>query len=112
MKLTGFIFLSVDDMIRAGKTTDTSQKSEISCGDLDSCKAQILKNKGLCSDLTGDCKVLIDSANNGRMLKIGSNTYQSLEALLKGNRDIRRIYTIDEANQLAGKTNTFTIRYR
>ena len=28
------------------------------------------------------------------------------------SKPVKRIYTIDEANQVAGKTNTFSIRYR
>ncbi len=37
--------------------------------------------------------------------------YKSLSDYEKGN-PIKRIYTIDEANQVTGKTNTFSIRYR
>ncbi len=108
----GLYFLSSDDMIRAGKTTDATEKYEISCGDLDSCKAQGLKNKGLCSDLTGDCKTIVDSDNAARMIIVGSKTYQSLEALLKGKYDVRRIYTVDEANAVAGEKNRVSIKYR
>jgi len=38
-------------------------------------------------------------------------SYKSLENM-KNNLPVKRIYTIDEANQVAGKTNTFSIRYR
>jgi len=38
--------------------------------------------------------------------------YQSINDLLKGNYDVRRIYTIDEANRVAGKVNSVKIRYR
>ena len=72
----------------------------------------VLQNKGLCSDLTGDCKAFVDTAKAGQMLKIGSKTYQSINDLLKGNYDKRRIYTIEEANFVAGKVNRVSIKYR
>ncbi len=76
------------------------------CGtDLDVCKAMVLKNKGLCKNLSYDCKDFVDSANDGKILKVGLKTYQSLDDLLKGNYDVHRIYTIEEANQVAGRIN-------
>jgi len=82
------------------------------CADLNSCKASVLKSRGLCADINGDCKNFVDTANAGRMLKVGSKTYQSLDALLKGEFDRRRIYTIEEANFVSGKKNSVRLRYK
>ena len=44
---------------------------------------------------------------------IGNMKYASLNDIVINNGvKIKRIYTIDEANAVAGKTNTFSIRYR
>ena len=51
-------------------------------------------------------------ASNGAPFKVGSKIYNSMEDFALGNNVKFRIYTIDEANQVAGKTNTFSIRYR
>ena len=99
--LNGQMYASSNDMMN----------NENACSDLDSCKIQVLKNKDLCSTDKA-CMDLINSANNGKMLKLGSKTYQSLDALLKGNYDKRRIYTIEEANFVAGDKNRVSIRYR
>ena len=74
------------------------------------CKAELLKNKGMC--VSDECDALVASANAGKLLKVGSKTYQSLDALLKGKYDKRRIYTIDEANLVAGDKNMVRIKYR
>ena len=87
--------------------------TDYTCGtDLGLCKAAVLKNKKLCSELSSDCSALVSRANEGKLLKIGSKTYQSLDALLKGNYDKRRIYTIEEANFVAGPVNRVSIKYR
>ncbi|MBR1916082.1 MAG: leucine-rich repeat domain-containing protein [Alphaproteobacteria bacterium] len=99
--LNGQMYASSNDMMN----------NENACSDLDSCKIQVLKNKDLCST-NESCMDLINSAKNGKMLKLGSKTYQSLDALLKGNYDKRRIYTIEEANQVAGDKNRVSITYR
>ncbi len=41
----------------------------------------------------------------------GSTTYYDADGTFLGYKN-KRIYTIDEANAVAGKTNTFSIRYR
>ncbi len=51
-------------------------------------------------------------ASNGAPFKVGSKIYNSIEDFAQGNNIKFRIYTIDEANAVAGKTNTFSIRYR
>ena len=75
-------------------------------------QAEVLQNKGLCQDKNSDCAALVAAADNHQLLKVGSKTYQSLDALLKGDYDRRRIYTVEEANFVAGDRNTVTIRYR
>ena len=105
-------YMSADNMKRADQAETDEEKAQYICVDLDSCKANVLKNRGLCADLNGDCKDFVSSANAGRMLKVGSKTYQSLDALLKGDFDRRRIYTVEEANFVAGKKNSVMIRYK
>jgi len=41
----------------------------------------------------------------------GGTAYKSIKDF-HNNEPVKRIYTIDEANQVAGKTNSFSIRYR
>ena len=47
---------------------------------------------------------------NGNII-VNGQKYSSLEKLAKGVA-VKRIYTIDEANAVAGKVNSFKIRYR
>ena len=51
-------------------------------------------------------------ASNGAPFKVGSKIYNSIEDFAQGNNVKFRIYTIDEANAVAGKTNSVKIRYR
>ncbi len=44
--------------------------------------------------------------------RIGEKTYASISAMQKGDYIPKRIYTIDEANAIAGKVNSVKIRYR
>ena len=69
----------------------------------------ILEAKGICQGAA--CDTFIQSDGN-YMLKYNGKTYQSINDLLKGNYDKRRIYTVEEANFVAGDRNTVTIRYR
>ncbi|MBR1915652.1 MAG: leucine-rich repeat domain-containing protein [Alphaproteobacteria bacterium] len=77
--------------------------------DLIVCKRSVLEAKGVCS---GDgCDVFLES-DGKYMMKFGGKTYQSINDLLKGNYDKRRIYTIEEANFVAGPVNRVSIRYK
>ena len=96
----GTKFLSAADM--AGKTNECKKE-------LGECKRDVLESKGICQG--SDCDTFIQSDGN-YMLKFGGKTYQDINALLKGNYDRRRIYTIEEANFVAGKTNRVSIKYR
>jgi len=54
---------------------------------------------------------LIKYTKEGDRYVSNSQRYKSLKDLINNN-PVKRIYTIDEANAVAGKTNTFSIRYR
>ena len=56
-------------------------------------------------------KVIPYSIENGQ-IKAGGKFYASLDDLASGNHIPKRIYTIEEANEVVGKTSTFSIRYR
>ncbi|MBR6327699.1 MAG: leucine-rich repeat domain-containing protein [Alphaproteobacteria bacterium] len=51
-------------------------------------------------------------ASGGQPFKVGSRIYNSIEDFAKGNHVKYRIYTVEEANRVAGEKNTVTIRYR
>ncbi len=104
--LDGVYYASAQDMKKGYEGEEGH-----SCGtDIDICKAEVLKNRGICEE--NECSALVASANNAKLLKVGSKTYQSLDALLKGDYDKRRIYTIEEANFVAGTKNRVSITYR
>ncbi len=95
-----------------------------------------LQEEGLCDE--DECPALIEASSDGKILEYGGEKYASLEDLVKGNalpskQEIikpdgsvtildadnniigfrnKKIYTIDEANQVAGKVNSFKIKYR
>ena len=98
--LNGKYYLSGADM--ASNTNECSKE-------LNECKRDVLEAKGICQD--ADCDTFIQSDGN-YMLKYNGKTYQSINDLLKGNYDKRRIYTLEEANFVAGEKNTIRIRYR
>ena len=77
-------FASINDMLKG---------SEGSCPSIDVCKAII-------------------SAVGNAPIVVNGKTYANLEDLKAGRYIRKRIYTVEEANQVAGKTNTFSIRYK
>ena len=77
---------------------------------LSECKKEALINRGTCSG--SDCDALVAADDGGYLLKVGSKTYQNINALLRGDYDRRRIYTIEEANFVAGDKNRVSITYR
>ncbi|MBR1915384.1 MAG: leucine-rich repeat domain-containing protein [Alphaproteobacteria bacterium] len=89
---------------------DDMVKKTNPCENIENCQKQLLEAKGVCK--SSDCTTLVKSANAGQLLKVGSKTYQSLNALITGNFDVRRIYTVDEANFVAGEKNRVSIKYR
>jgi len=54
---------------------------------------------------------LIKYTKDGDRYVLGGVKYRTLVDM-QNNIPVKRIYTIDEANAVAGKTNTFSIRYR
>ena len=89
---------------------DNMKNGQICEGTLSNCKKEALINRGICSG--SDCDALVAADNGGYLLKVGSKTYQNINALLKGDYDRRRIYTIEEANFVAGDKNRVSITYR
>ena len=98
--LDGKYYYSGSDMVN---TTNECQKA------LGECKRDVLEAKGICQGSA--CDTFIQSDGN-YMLKYNGKTYQSINDLLKGNYDKRRIYTIEEANFVAGDKNRVSIKYR
>ena len=93
-------YYSSTDM--AGKTNECTKV-------LGECKRDVLEAKGICQG--SSCDTFIQSDGN-YMLKYGGKTYQDINALLRGDYDRRRIYTIEEANFVAGDKNRVSITYR
>ena len=52
----GRIFSSSNDMM----------KGENPCSDLDTCKAKVLNNKGICENIDKDCKDIVEAKNDGQ----------------------------------------------
>ena len=98
--LDGKYYLSGADM--AGRTNECQKE-------LGECKRDVLESKGICQG--SNCDTFIQS-DGKYMLKYGGRTYQSINDLLKGNYDVRRIYTVEEANFVSGKKNTVRLRYK
>ncbi len=70
-----------------------------------------------CNDLVsestmGSDKLVIYTINNDGKIVVGNKAYASLNDLVKGTYIPKRIYTIEEANAVAGKVNSVKIRYR
>lgn len=72
------------------------------------------ENPNRCNDLTNNTglangKLKIYTIENGK-IKVGSKTYNSLNDL--PGYTLKRIYTIEEANAVAGPVNRVSIKYR
>ena len=98
--LGGKYYLTATDM--AGGTNTCNKE-------LNECKRDVLEAKGICQG--SSCDTFIQSDGN-YMLKYDGKTYQNINALLRGDYDRRRIYTIEEANFVAGDKNRVSITYR
>ena len=105
--LDGTYYLSADNMRQGNELED---KTAYACNrSLSECKRDVLEAKGICQG--SSCDVFIQS-DGQYMLKFGGKTYQDINALLKGDYVRRRIYTIEEANFVAGDKNRVSITYR
>ncbi|MBO4294924.1 MAG: leucine-rich repeat domain-containing protein [Alphaproteobacteria bacterium] len=100
-----------DNAVYYASAADLTSQPPVACTDLRSCQIQALKNKGTACDTEKECAALIDQANTGQFLKNGK-FYASLKDFLSGNYERKRIYTIKEANQVAGNKNSVMIRYK
>ncbi len=97
----GTMFASQNDMMNGANA----------CVDMDTCKAAVLKNKGYClSDEI--CAAMVASENANHPIVYKNKSYASVDDLLKGKYLPKRIYTIDEANAVAGDKNRVSIKYR
>ena len=103
-------YLSADDM--------TTQANPCTSG-YDSCatqalnaRAQSLADKGKVCNSFENCQALVYADYNGEVIKVGGKDYASLSDLLKGKYMPKRIYTLEEANAVAGEKNRVSIKYR
>ena len=103
----GGVFILDGDFYYSG--TDMVGGTNKCAKELMECKRDVLEAKGICEGSA--CDTLIQSDGN-YMLKYNGKTYQSINDLLNGKYDVRRIYTIEEANFVAGDKNRVSIRYR
>ncbi|MBR1915040.1 MAG: leucine-rich repeat domain-containing protein [Alphaproteobacteria bacterium] len=107
--LDGKFYTSLENM-QKDISREAEDTNDYTCGtDKNKCKRDVLEAKGICQG--SECDTFIQS-DGQYMLKFGGKTYQDINALLKGNYDKRRIYTIEEANFVAGDKNRVSIRYR
>ncbi|MBR1915234.1 MAG: leucine-rich repeat domain-containing protein [Alphaproteobacteria bacterium] len=69
----------------------------------------LFANGAACTDKK-NCEDILSS--NGNPFKVGSKVYNSIADFANGNYVKHRIYTIEEANFVAGDKNRVSIRYR
>ena len=108
--LDGIYYLSGEKMLYGFQAENDEDRASFACNKgLNECKRDVLETKGICQG--SSCDTFIQS-DGQYMLKYNGKTYQSINDLLTGNYDKRRIYTIEEANFVAGDKNRVSIRYR
>ena len=73
--------------------------------------AELLVKEQACTD-KAQCDEIALKAKNGLAFEFNGKFYASLDDLAQGNYIPKRIYTIDEANRVAGEKNRVSIRYR
>jgi len=71
-----------------------------------------LMAKGKACTSKQNCKDILAAQAEGKAFNVGLRNYNSLDDFLNDNRVIRRIYTLGEANEAAGKKNKVLIRYK
>jgi len=108
--LDGVYYLSGEKMLYGFQAENDEDRASFACKkELNECKRDVLEAKGICQG--SSCDTFIQS-DGQYMLKYNGKTYQDINALLKGDYDRRRIYTIEEANFVAGAKNRVSITYR
>jgi len=100
-----------DDATYFASAADLVASPPVACSDIETCRAQALKNKGKGCKTLDECADLINEAKAGTFKKDGK-FYASLADYLSGNYERKRIYTIKEANEIAGRKNSVMLRYR
>ena len=97
-------------------TSSQNMLNSTSCnGDLLTCRATALKSEGNLCSTTDECKELISALEQGNIFTIGNKQYASLEDYKNGIEYIKpkkRIYTVEEANEVAGPVNRVSITYK
>ena len=88
-------------------SNDMKNNENICTGNLSDCQAQALQTRGLCSDKKS-CQALVNSS----LIAFDGRFYASLNDLIIGHHQTKRIYTIEEANEVSGKKNKVMIRYK
>ena len=68
--------------------------------------------KGYACGTAETCVAIRQARQTGENIKIGSREYASIKDWIDQKHIAKLIYTIDEANAVAGKTNRVSIRYR
>ena len=105
--LDGAYYSSADNMQKDVLAQKNATGESFACDDLAQCKADVLKRKGYCKD-DSDCLAMAKS----NVINYKNKSYASIDDLFSGNYIPKRIYTVDEANAVAGKVNSVKIRYR
>ncbi len=105
--LDGAYYSSADNMQKDVLAQKNATGESFACDDLAQCKADVLKRKGYCKD-DSDCLAMAKS----NVINYKNKSYASIDDLFSGNYIPKRIYTIDEANQVAGDKNRVSIKYR
>ncbi len=105
--LDGAYYSSADNMQKDVLAQKNATGESFACDDLAQCKADVLKRKGYCKD-DSDCLAMAKS----NVINYKNKSYASIDDLFSGNYIPKRIYTVDEANAVAGSTNHVKIRYR
>ena len=89
-------------------SADDMQKNENICsGSLSDCQVLALQARGVCAD-TKSCQKLV----NNPVITSSGKIYASLNDLIRGHYEKKRIYTVDEANAVSGKKNSVLIKYK
>ncbi|MBR1916158.1 MAG: leucine-rich repeat domain-containing protein [Alphaproteobacteria bacterium] len=83
------------------------------CNNIKSCRTILeMAEEGKYCNSIETCKDFINDFDTQSSVKIGNKIYTSLDNFIDGNYVKYRIYTIDEANRVAGEKNRVSIKYR
>ncbi len=71
----------------------------------------LFANKKSCENQS-QCEEMLSASKQNAPFIVGGKFYASLDDFLTGNYERKRIYTVDEANRVAGEKNRVSITYR